>query len=70
MAYNLSTKYAEQAGKLKGTMQWVAMYEDISDEAFKKLARCVIEICEEGNILDEQSKGWLMEAAEKRGITL
>jgi hypothetical protein len=70
MTYDLSTKYAGQAGKLKGTMQWVAMYEDISDEAFKKLARCIIEICEEGNILDEQSKGWLMEAAEKRGVTL
>ena len=63
-------KYAGQVGKLKGTMQWVAMYEDISDEVFKKLARCVIEICEEGNILDEQSKDQLMEAAEKRGITL
>jgi len=36
MTYDLSTKYAGQAGKLKGTMQWVAMYEDISDEAFKK----------------------------------
>lgn len=70
MTYNLSTKYAEQAGILKGTMQWVALYEDISDEVFKKLARCLIEVGEEGDVLDEQTKGWLMEAAEKRGIIL
>ena len=38
MISDTSIKYAEQAGKLKGTMQWVAMYEDISDEAFKKLS--------------------------------
>jgi len=70
MISDTSIKYAEQVGKLKGTMQWIALYEDISDEVFKKLARCIIEICEERNPLDEQSKGWLMEAAKKRGITL
>ena len=70
MVSDLSTKYAEKTGILRGTMSWVALYEDISDEVFKKLARCLIEVGEEGDILDEQTKGWLMEAAEKRGITL
>ena len=70
MVSDLSTKYAEKTGKLRGTMSWVALYEDISDEVFKKLARCLIEVGEEGDVLDEQTKGWLMEAAEKRGITL
>ena len=70
MISDTSIKYAEQAGKLKGTMQWVALYENISDEAFKKLARCIIDICEEGNPLDEQSINWMNEAAQKRGIIL
>ena len=70
MVNDLSFKYAEKTGILRGTMSWVALYEDISDEVFKKLARCLIEVGEEGDVLDEQTKGWLMEAAEKRGITL
>ena len=70
MVSDLSTKYAEKTGILRGTMSWVVLYEDISDEVFKKLARCLIEVGEDGDVLDEQTKGWLMEAAEKRGITL
>ena len=70
MVSDLSTKYAEKTGMLRGTMSWVALYEDISDEAFKKLARCLIEVGEEGDVLDDQTKGWLMEAAQKRGITI
>ena len=70
MTYDLSTKYAEKTGILRGTISWVALYEDISDEVFKKLARCLIETGTEGDLLDDQTKGWLMEAAEKRGITL
>ena len=70
MMSNLSTKYAEKTGILRGTMSWVALYEDISDEAFKKLARCLIEVGEEGDVLDNQTKDFLMEAAQKRGITL
>lgn len=70
MMSNLSTKYAEKTGILRGTMSWVALYEDISDEAFKKLARCLIEVGEEGDVLDNQTKDFLMEAAQKRGINL
>ncbi len=70
MINDKAIKYAETVGKLRGTVSWVALYEDISDEAFKKLARCLIEVGEEGDVLDDQTKGWLMEAAEKRGITL
>lgn len=62
--------YAEKVGKLRGTMSWVALYEDIPDAAFKKLARCLIEVGDEGDLMDEQTKGWLMEEAQKRGITL
>jgi len=70
MISDLSTKYAEKTGILRGTMSWVALYEDISDEVFKKLARCLIEVGEEGDFMDEQTKGWLMEEAEKRNIIL
>ena len=70
MINDRSIMYAEMSGKLRGTMSWVALYEDISNEAFKKLARCLIEVGKEGDVLDDQTKDWLMEAAEKRGIIL
>ena len=70
MINNKAVDYAYKTGVLRGTMSWVALHEDISDEVFKKLARCLIDVSEEGDLMDEQTKGWLMEAAEKKGITL
>ena len=70
MINDKAIEYAEMVGKLRGTMSWVALYEDISNEAFKKLARCLIEGGKEGDLMDEQTKGWLIEAAEKRNIIL
>lgn len=70
MINDKAVDYARKTGVLRGTMSWVALYEDISDEVFKKLARCLIEVGEDGDVLDDQTKDWLMEAAEKRGITL
>ena len=62
--------YAHKTGVLRGTMSWVALHEDISDEVFKKLARCLIDVSEEGDLMDDQTKGWLMEEAEKRNLTI
>ena len=70
MINDKAVDYARKTGVLRGTMSWVALYEDISDEVFKKLARCLIDVSEEDDLMDEQTKGWLMEEAQKRGITL
>ena len=70
MINDKAVDYARKTGVLRGTMSWVALYEDIPDEVFKKLARCLIEVGEDGDTLDNQTKDWLIEAAEKRGINL
>lgn len=61
---------AKKIGILRGTIFWTILYENISDEVFKKLARCLIETGTEDNLLDDQTKGYLKEEAKKRNIIL
>jgi len=70
MINDKAISYAEKTGKLMGTMSWVALHDDISNEVFQKLARCLIEISDKSDLLDQQRIGWLNEEAQKRNITL
>jgi len=70
MINDKAISYAGKTGKLIGTMSWVALHDDISNEVFQKLARCLIEISNKSDLLDQQRIGWLNEEAQKRNITL